>query len=312
MKSIATIVAAVAVIAASPTLLAQWPRHEIAGVPKGPDGTPNLDAPTPRTADGKPDLSGVWAIIPCIDCPAGGRGGAAGQGRGANAAPAAQETGDTATPGGRGRGAAGAAPGGGRGQQRASFGNIGGDVPEGAPYQPWAADLVKKRMADNSKDNPDANCLPMGIAQLNAHPYPRKIIQTPSEILLIYEGSGTTVREVFLDGRTPPKDPEPWWNGYSVGRWEGDTLVVETSGFMDEGWLDVRGSPLTSAGKVTERFRRPRYGYLELEETIDDPKAYTKPFSAKLYYRISTDTQLIEFVCIDKDAAHYVGATPPK
>jgi len=192
------------------------------------------------------------------------------------------------------------------------MGNVGGDLPGGAPYQPWAAELVKKRMADNSKDNPDALCLPMGMAQMNAHPYPRKIIQTPTEVVLIYEGSGTTVREVFLDGRTLPKDPEPWWNGYSVGRWEGDTLVVETIGFMDEGWLDVRGSPLTSGGKIIERFRRVKYGYLELEETIDDPKAYTKPFSAKFYYRLSADTQLIEFVCLDKDASHYVGATPAK
>ena len=98
---------------------------------------------------------------------------------------------------------------------------------------------MKKRMADNSKDNPDANCLPMGMAQMNAHPFPRKIIQTPTEVVLIYEGSGTTVREVFLDGRTLPTDPEPWWNGYSVGRWEGDTLVIETTGFMDDGWLDA-------------------------------------------------------------------------
>ena len=164
-------------------------------------------------------------------------------------------------------------------------------------------------MADNSKDNPDAHCLPLGIAQMNAHPFPRKIIQTPTEVLLIYEGSGTTVREVYTDGRALPKDPEPWYNGYSVGHWEGDTLVVETTGLMDEGWLDVRGSPITNAGKITERFRRVKYGYIELEETIDDPKVYTKPFTAKLYWRLNAETQLIEFVCIDKDAAHYVGAS---
>jgi len=228
-----------------------------------------LNAAVPRTADGKPDLSGVWEIS-----------------RGPNApAPA--------------RGARGGSP----------FGNIGNSTPGGAPYQPWAADLVKKRIADNSKDNPDAHCLPMGIAQLNAHLYPRKIIQTPKEVLLIYEASGTTVREVFLDGRPLPKneDVEPWWNGYSVGRWDGDTLVIETTGFVDDGWLDVRGSPLTSAGRITERFRRTKFGYLELEETIDDPKAYTQPFTAKAFYRFSPDSQLIEFVCLDKDAGHYVG-----
>jgi hypothetical protein len=297
-------IAAIFVIVASSTLLAQWPNYTPPGMLKGADGKVALDAAVPRAADGKPDLSGVWDIIPCIDCPA--RGGGA---RGAAGA---------AAPAGEGRGAAGAAQGGrqggrqGGGGGRASMGNVGGDLPEGAPYQPWAADLVKKRMADNSKDNPDALCLPMGIAQMNGHPYPRKIIQTPTEVVLIYEGSGTTVREVFLDGRSLPKDPEPWWNGYSVGRWEGDTLVIETIGFMDDGWLDVRGSPLTSGGKITERFHRVKYGYLELEETIDDPKAYTKPFSARFYYRLSPDIQLSEFVCLDKDAKHYVGASPAK
>ena len=324
MKSKFGLVAAIIVLAVSPTL-AQWPRHMPAGVPRSADGNVNLDAPVPRMADGTPDLSGVWDVVPCIDCPGrgGGRGrGAvapAGSGRGANAAPpqgagdaaapaAAEGQATGAAPAGQGRGAGGGQAGGGR----ASMGNVGGDLPGGAPYQPWAAELVKKRMADNSKDNPDAHCLPLGIAQMNGHPYPRKIIQTPTEMLLIYEGSGTTVREVYLDGRALPKDPDPWYNGYSVGRWEGDTLVVETTGLMDDGWLDVRGSPITNTGKITERFRRVKYGYLELEEIIDDPKAFTKPFSAKLYWRLSPDTQLIEFVCLDKDAAHYVGATPAK
>jgi hypothetical protein len=297
LKSLATIAAAFIVLMFSPTLMAQWPRHLPAGVPKAADGKVDLDTAVPRTADGKPDLSGVWDVTPCIDCPQalGGRGrGAAAPAPAGGAAPAAP-----------GRGPGGQAGGGGR----ASMGNIGGGLPEGAPYQPWAADLVKKRMADNSKDNPDAHCLPLGIAQMNAHPFPRKIIQTPTEVILIYEGSGTTVREVFMDGRTLPTDPEPWYHGYSVGHWEGDTLVVETTGLMDDGWLDVRGSPITNAGKITERFRRVKYGYIELEETIDDPKVYTKPFTAKLYWRLNPDTQLSEFVCIDKDAAHYVGAS---
>jgi hypothetical protein len=118
-----------------------------------------------------------------------------------------------------------------------------------------------------------------------------------------------------MDGRPLPAADkvEPWWNGYSIARWEGnDTLVVETTGFMDDGWLDVRGSPLTSAGKLTERFRRPTFGTLEIEVTIDDPKAYTRPFTARVMNRLLPDTQLIEFVCLDKDAVHYVGgdATP--
>jgi hypothetical protein len=241
-----------------------------------------MTAPAPRTPDGKPDLSGVWETIQ------GRRGGGPGP-----APVAAAGTGELPPSG-------------------SLFGNIGDQVPGGAPYQPWAAELVKKRMADNSKDNPDAHCLPLGIMQNTTHPFPKKIIQTPAEVVLIYEGSATTVREVYLDGRTPDPDADPWYQGYSIGRWEGDTLVVETTNFIDDDhwttWLDVRGSPLTRNGKIIERFRRPNFGSLVIEVTIDDPKAYTKPFTATINNRLLSDTQLIEFVCIDKSADHYVGS----
>ena len=296
MRSAARFVAFAFVVAASATVMAQWPKYTANGMPTGSDGKLDANAPTPKAADGHPDLSGVWEITRDPNAPPpepfDRAQGAPSDGRGAQGR-------------GRGRGQGGGSP----------FGNIGNNMPnQAAPYQPWAADLVKKRMADNSKDNPDAHCLPMGIAQLNAHLYPRKIIQTPKEVLLIYEASGTTVREVFLDGRPLPKrdEVEPWYNGYSVGRWDGDALVIQTTGFMDDGWLDVRGSPLTSAATITERFRRPKFGMLELEETIDDPKAYTQPFTAKVFYRFSPDTQLIEFVCLDKDAAHYIGGSATK
>ena len=300
----AILLTALVALGASSAALAQWPRYMPATTPKGADGKVDLDGPVPRAADGKPDLSGVWDVVPCIGCQLGRGRGAPPQGATPQGAPATP-----ATPAPQ-RGAVG--QGGAAG--RASMGNIGGGLPGGtAPYQPWAADLVKKRMADNSKDNPDAHCLPLGIAQMNGHPFPRKLIQTPTEVLLIYEGSGTTVREIFLDGRTLPRDPEPWYNGYSVGRWEGDTLVIETTGLMDDGWLDVRGSPITGKGKITERLRRVKYGYLELDETIDDPTVYTEPFTAHLYWRLNPEIQLSEFVCIDKDAGHYVGAAgaPP-
>jgi hypothetical protein len=297
-------------------VLAQWPSYRPPDVPLSADGKMNVNAPTPKAVDGKPDLSGVWEVAPPRG--RGGRGGPAAAPSGqAGALPPPSATPPVPTPpptadgrGGAAPGRAGA-PGTGAGALDANvFGNIGAQIPGGAPYQPWAADLVKKRMAENSKDNPDAHCLPMGIMQMTSHPYPRKIIQTPKEVLIIYEGSGTTVREIFLDGRTLPaaKDVEPWWNGYSVGRWEGDTLVIETTGFMDDGWLDVRGSPLTSEAKLTERFRRPNFGTLELEVTIDDPKAYTRPFTATITNRLLPDSQLIEFVCLDKSAVHYVGA----
>ena len=288
------------VASVSPSLLAQWPRFTTPNVPKTADGKVNYDAPAPKAADGKPDLSGVWETVPCRGCgvPVISGLGSALPPPGRGAAPPAPPPAPPAPQLGRG----------------SVFGNIGGQIPGGAPYQPWAADLVKQRMFDNSKDNPDAHCLPMGIMQLTSHPYPRKIIQTPSLVVIIYEGSGTTVREIFLDGRSLPAkdDVEPWWNGYSVGRWEGDTLVVETTGFRDDGWLDVRGSPLTSEGKMIERFRRTSYGNLELMVTIDDPKAYTKPFSALIHNRLAPDMQLSEFVCIDKDAEHYVGGDGKK
>jgi hypothetical protein len=316
-----TILLTYCVLALALPARAQWPKHLNPGVQAGPDGKPNLDGPPPKAADGHVDLSGVWES---------GGGGTAGalrpatpQGRaaGAGPAPAGRGAGSGQGPAaaGRGAGRGQGAPGAGRGGAPPPrggghpIGNSGVSPPGGpAPYQDWAAALVKQRMADNSKDNPDAHCLPMGIMQLTAHPYPKKIIQTPSEVVMIYEGSGTTVREIFLDRQLPkPEDVEPWWDGYSVGHWDGDTLVVETTGFID-GWLDVRGSPITNAGKVIERYRRPSFGRLEIGITIDDPKAYTKPFDATVNNHLSADTQLIEFVCLDKDAQHYVGATAPK
>ena len=144
--------------------------------------------------------------------------------------------------------------------------------------------------------------------QLHTHPEPRKIIQTPAVIVILYEAN-SGLRQIFLDGRPlPPNDAQPWWYGYSTGKWDGDTLVVETNGFRDDVWLDVEGSPLTSTGKMTERFRRASYGFLEIEVTVEDPKAYTRPWTVKLLQRIMLDTDLIEFVCQEneKDAPHFV------
>ncbi|HET9363255.1 MAG TPA: hypothetical protein VFO58_26085 [Vicinamibacterales bacterium] len=288
MNRFISVIAFIALAIGSQTLFAQWPKFTPQGTPRSADGTVDMRAPAPRTADGKVDLSGVWQTI------AGRIGGRGRAGAPAPVPVAAEGTGELPPSG-------------------SLFGNIGDQTQGGAPYQPWAAELVKKRMADNSKDNPDAHCLPLGIMQNTTHPFPKKIIQTPSEVIVIYEGSATTVREIYLDGRTPDPDAEPWYQGYSVGRWEGDTLVVETSNFIDDDhwttWLDVRGSPLTRHGKLTERFRRPNFGSLQIEVTIDDPKAYTKPFTATINNRLQPDTQLIEFVCLDKSAQHYVGVS---
>jgi hypothetical protein len=183
-------------------------------------------------------------------------------------------------------------------------------LPEGLPLQPWAAELRKQRLEENSKDHPDAHCLPLHPVQLHSHPQPRKIIQTPGLVLILYEANEGR-RQIFTDGRPlPGNDAQPWWFGYSIGRWDGDTLVVETTGFRDTiGWLDEEGTPVTSAAKMTERFRRLNYGTLEIEITMDDPKTSTKPWTVKLNQPLMPDTELIEFVCAENNRSleHLVG-----
>jgi len=255
-------------------LLAQWPDYPSGKVPRGPDGKPNLTAPVPKAADGHPDLSGIWERdVPGI--PLSGQPNAFG---------------DPFRPIG------------------APFTNIGVLIKGGLPYTPWAEALRKSRMAENQKDNPDAHCLPLGLMQLHTHPQPRKIVQTPGLTAIVYEAQAG-LRQIFTDGRPLPKDPLPWWYGYSIGRWDGDTLVVDTTGFRDDVWLDVQGSPLTGTGKMTERFRRIDYGHLEIEITVEDPKSYTKPWTVKLNQKIMPDTELIEFICNEneKDAVRLTG-----
>lgn len=284
-----TIIGAAGLAAIAPAVAAQWPSTPTPRVPRTSTGQPDFAAPAPRTPDGKPDLSGIWDNGRNTG---GARGGAATLGLPGTTVPAPA--------------AANAGP------PAATFFNVGAGFSAGLPFQDWAAELVKSRMADNSKDNPDALCLPMGFMQFHTHSQPRKIVQTPDMLLIIYEAN-SGLRQIFMDGRPlPGKDAEPWWYGYSVGKWDGDTLVVETTGFIDNIWLDVRGSPLTGQGKVIERFRRVNYGNLEIEITVDDPKAYTRAWTVKVSQRLFIDTELIEFICEERDATHYVGATQKK
>jgi hypothetical protein len=183
----------------------------------------------------------------------------------------------------------------------ANFGHAGIGFKEGLPYQPWAAELQKKRASQFSKDNPDGLCLPESLLQLHLDPQPLKVVQTPAAIYIIYE-TNYGLRTIFTDGRAlPPQGgPQPFWYGYSVGRWEGDTLVVETNNYRGDGWLDARGSPMTEAAKVTERFRRINYGQLDIEFTLDDPKAYTRPFTVRIDQRLIADgSELIEYICLE-------------
>ena len=265
MKAARVAFAAAGAIVLSVTVAAQSPTIRSTELPRGVDGKVDLTAPTPRTADGKPDFSGVWNYAGVL----GFRGG-----------PPPSPPG---TP------------------PQATFWNIEAGIKEGLPFTLYGAELRAQRMADNSKDNPDAACLPMGYMQSHTHSQPRRLIQLPKLIVILYEANAGT-RQIFLDGRpAPPADVQPWWWGYSRGHWEGDTLVVESTNFRDGGWLDVNGAPLTAEGKIIERFRRPNLGTLEIDVTIDDPKAYTKPWTVRVNQRLLPDADLMEFVCLENN-----------
>jgi hypothetical protein len=264
------------VVLALPALLsAQWPAYPERNAPRTADGKVNLDAPAPRTADGKPDFSGVWVNAWFYD----------GRVRPLPVSPAGEPP-------------------------AATFGDVFANFKGELPLRPWAAQLKAARKEQESKDNPDAHCLPMGLMQFHMHPQPRKIFQTPDAIAILYEGNAG-VRQIFTDGRLlPGSDAQPWWYGYSIGRWDGDTLVVETSGFRDGGWLDIDGSPLTDGATMTERWRRLSYGTVQIDITIDDAKAYTRPFSVRVHNRLMVDNtfdaEIIEFVCQENNKAPHL------
>jgi hypothetical protein len=198
------------------------------------------------------------------------------------------------------------------GERQGGGGSLMNDIARnlkgGLPFQPWAADLLKARLANEDKDDPDGYCQPLGLVRMHVHPYPRKIIQLPSLLVIMFERDNS-FRQIFTDGRPMPVDPQPAYNGYSTGKWDGDTLVVQTTGFKDGMWLDNVGSPFTSAAKVIERFRRPSFGNLEIEVTVDDPKAYTKPWTILLKQTLAADTDMLEFFCMEnnRDMPHMVG-----
>ena len=266
---------ALAIVILPAALLAQWPAYKTASAPRLPDGKVNMDAPAPKAADGHPDLSGIW---------------------GPGTVPGGPQfaSGNTLA----------SAPRGPR-----PFQNLTSLFPDGLPFLPGAAALRAQRLAEHSKDHPDAYCLPLNPIQLYSHPQARKIIQTPGLIVILYEANDG-IRQIFLDGRPlPDNDPDPWWYGYSIGHWEGDTLVVETIGFRDAGWIDEEGTPISDQARLTERFRRLNYGTLEIEIAVDDPRTFTRPWSFKLDQRLMPDTELIEFVCLENNTSvkHLVG-----
>jgi hypothetical protein len=267
MRQVTVVTGMLALACAS--VSAQWLHYPTPGIPKKADGTPNLAAPAPKTAGGKPDLSGLWELEKNNPCPPQGCVDM---------------------------------------EITHEFLNLGWNMPGGLPYQPWAAALRKERMAENSKTDPGSNCRPTGLLKLIINPFFRKFIQLPG-VLVILNERDTSYRQIFIDGRALPVDPLPTPNGYSVGKWNGDTLEVQTIGITDGQWADRSGSPLTDAAKITERFRRVNYGRMEIEITVDDAKAYTKPWTVKINQFLSPNNELMDYFCMEneKDIPHAVG-----
>jgi hypothetical protein len=253
-----------AILTALPST-AQWLNYPTFGTPRTADGKPNLSAPAPKAPDGKPDLSGIWIT---------------------------REQQSTFGP------------------WKSHFMDLAVDLkPEDAPFQPWANALSQQRQDNLHKDDPLAKCMPPGVPRINTIA-PFKIVQTPRLIIVLYETTAnSTFRQIFTDGRPLPKDPQPTWLGYSVGTWEGDVLKVDSIGFNDRGWIDTGiGRPQTEALHVIERFRRADFGTMEIAITIDDPKAYTKPWTAKMNVHLLADTELLEMTCENsRGTEHMVG-----
>jgi len=178
---------------------------------------------------------------------------------------------------------------------------------ETLPLQPWAETVARGRL---SKDDPEANCLPAGVPR--QAPYPWRILQTATHVFFLFEGNIHSYRQIFMDGRTHPDDPNPTWYGHSIGRWDGETLVVDTVGFNDRFWFDFAGHPHTERLHIVERYRRPDFDHLDYEITVDDPGAYTRPFTLHGHSTYQNGEELMEYICNEnnKDLEHIVGKDP--
>jgi hypothetical protein len=242
-----------------------------------------MSAPAPRLASGKPDFSGIWAAgepyVP--DQHQLNPEEAAARQRQRNS------KNDQPVDAGEING----------GRYMSDF---GADLPGGLPYQPWLASVVKGRTANRAINDPHVQCLPDNFLRAYQLPHALKFVHTSSLLVMLNE-MNAGYRQVFTDGRPLPRDPVPSWQGYSSGKWSGDTLVVDTNGLRDDTWIDWNGSVITEQAKVREEIRRPDFGHLEIRVTVDDPKAYTKIWSVTLKQRIVVDAELIDEVCLENE-----------
>lgn len=273
------------ILLASSDAAAQWLQHPTAGAPRNADGAVDMSAPPPRMADGKPDFSGIWTTAEPNILPAGVLSSPAAR----NSVATSQSSREAQGPGDP-RVVSGS-------RQMA---NIGVDLPGGLPYRPWLVPIVKKRTENNALDDPHIRCLPDNFLRAYGLPHLLKFVHAPS-LLAVLNEMNAGYRQVFTDGRPLPKDPNPTWQGYSSAKWSGDTLVIDTIGLRDDTWIDWSGSVLTEAAKVREEIRRPDFGHLEIRVTVDDSKAYEKPWSVALKQRIVVDTELIDEVCLENE-----------
>jgi hypothetical protein len=267
-------------------LAAQWFKYPTPGVPRKADGSVNMSAPPPRLADGKPDLSGVWAT---------GEPNRRTEGLSSPKQAPGSTPRYTTSPSANDRPADPT-------QITASrqMANLGVDLPGGLPYQPWLVPIVKERTNNLAKDDPHIKCLPDNFLRAYGLPHMLKFVHSPG-LLVVLNEMNAGYRQVFTDARPLPENPNPTWQGYSSAKWSGDTLVIDTIGFRDDTWIDWNGSVLTEAGKVREQIRRPDFGHLEIQVTVDDPKAYTKPWTVTLRQRIVVDADLIDEICLEDE-----------
>lgn len=247
---------------ASTPLSAQWLNVPTAGVPRV-DGKVDMTAPVPRLPNGRPDLSGIWI---------------------SDRTPEGEETPSSADNLSSSR----------------HMANLGVDMPGGLPYQPWLVPLVAERTANLAIDDPHIRCLPDNFLRAYGLPHLLKFVHTP-DLLVVLNEMNAGYRQVFTDARPLPDDPAPSWQGYSSAQWSGDTLVIDTIGVRNDTWIDWNGSVLTESAKVREEITRPDFGHLTIKVTVDDPGAYTQPWTVTLTERIVVDAELIDEICLENE-----------
>ena len=243
-------------------LSAQWLNTPTAGAPRI-DGKVDMQAPTPRMPGNKPDFSGIWI---------------------SDRTPEGEETPSSVDNLSSSR----------------HMASMGVDLPEGLPYQPWLIPIVAERTANLAINDPHIRCLPDNFLRAYGLPHLLKFVHT-ADILVVLNEMNAGYRQVFTDARPLPDAPSPSWQGYSSAKWSGDTLVIDTIGVRNDTWIDWHGSVITEAAKVREEITRLDYGHLEIKVTVDDPTAYTKPWTATLKQRLVVDAELIDEICLENE-----------